>query len=167
MGPTGTVITFPESMGLPSIFNSKPVRLYTMLLLLNTYLSAFNHFNCSICRLLTFCRLSVTYMIYFISSAIHLQGRSVQARIAQTHTSTGTPRQGFHSAAWHATRLSRDVLSRDVLSRGVKLPKEVLLPREVSLTREVMGPREVMQPREILLPRKVLESKHEEPSYLT
>ncbi|KAF8748271.1 hypothetical protein HU200_013016 [Digitaria exilis] len=25
MGPTGTVITFPESMGLPSIFNSKPV----------------------------------------------------------------------------------------------------------------------------------------------
>ncbi|PWZ56813.1 hypothetical protein Zm00014a_033587 [Zea mays] len=27
MGPTGTVITFPESMGLPSIFNSKPVRL--------------------------------------------------------------------------------------------------------------------------------------------
>ncbi|KAJ1293034.1 hypothetical protein BS78_01G037200 [Paspalum vaginatum] len=25
MGPTGTVITFPEGMGLPSIFNSKPV----------------------------------------------------------------------------------------------------------------------------------------------
>jgi len=138
MGPTGTVITFPESMGLPSIFNSKPVRLYTMLLILNTYLSAFNHFNCSICRLITFCRLSVTYMIYFISSAIHLQGRSVQARIAQTPTSTGTPRQGFHCAAWHATRLSRDVLSR-----GVKLHKEVLLPREVSLTREVMRPREV------------------------
>ena len=80
----------------------------------------------------------------------------MQARIAQTPTSTGTPRQGFHCAAWHATRLSRDVLSR-----GVKLHKEVLLPREVSLTREVM------QPREILLPRKVLESKHEEPSYLT
>jgi len=62
----------------------------------------------------------------------------VQARIAQTPTSTGTPRQGFHCAAWHATRLSRDVLSR-----GVKLHKEVLLPREVSLTREVMRPREV------------------------
>jgi hypothetical protein len=80
----------------------------------------------------------------------------VQAQIAQTPTSTGTRRQGFHSAAWHATRLSRDVLSR-----GVKLPREVMRPREVSLTREVM------RPREILLPRKVLGSKHEEPSYLT
>jgi len=133
-----------------------------------TYLSAFNHFNCSICRLITFCRLTVTYLIDFISSAIHLQGRSAQAQIAQTHTSTGTPRQGFHSAAWHATRLSRDVLSR-----GVKLPKEVLLLREVWLPREVMWPREVMQPREVSLtrevmrPREVLESKHEEPSYLT
>lgn len=26
MGPTGTVVTFPEEMGLPSIFNSKPHR---------------------------------------------------------------------------------------------------------------------------------------------
>ena len=37
MGPTGTVITFPESMGLPSIFNSKPVRLYTMLLIISLH----------------------------------------------------------------------------------------------------------------------------------
>ena len=85
----------------------------------------------------------------------------MQARIAQTPTSTGTPRQGFHSAAWHATRLSRDVLSR-----GVKLPKEVLLLREVSLPREVMQPREVSLTREVMRPREVLESKHEEPSYL-
>jgi len=111
--------------------------------------------------LITFCRLTVTYLIDFISSAIHLQGRSAQAQIAQTHTSTGTPRQGFHSAAWHATRLSRDVLSR-----GVKLPKEVLLLREVSLPREVMQPREVSLTREVMRPREVLESKHEEPSYL-
>jgi len=26
MGPTGTIVTFPEEMGFPSLFNSKPVR---------------------------------------------------------------------------------------------------------------------------------------------
>lgn len=26
MGPTGTVVTFPKDMGLPSIFDSKPCR---------------------------------------------------------------------------------------------------------------------------------------------
>lgn len=89
------------------------------------------------------------------------------AQTAQTRTSTVTPRQGFRSAAWHATRLSRDVLSR-----VVKLPKEVLLPREVPLPREAARPREAMRPREVLLPREamrpreVVGSKHDEPSYL-
>lgn len=32
MGPEGTVITFPDKMGLPSIFNSKPSRLHTLLI---------------------------------------------------------------------------------------------------------------------------------------
>jgi len=26
MGPTGTVVTFPEEMGLPGFFNSQPLR---------------------------------------------------------------------------------------------------------------------------------------------
>jgi hypothetical protein len=28
MGPEGTVVTFPDKMGLPSIFDSKPIRLH-------------------------------------------------------------------------------------------------------------------------------------------
>jgi INO80 complex subunit B len=36
MGPTGTVVTFPKEMGLPSIFDSKPCRFCFLLLIENS-----------------------------------------------------------------------------------------------------------------------------------
>lgn len=50
--------------------------------------------------------------LFFISPAIHLQGRSARAPRAQTLTSTATPRRSFPSAAWSATRPSREALGR-------------------------------------------------------
>jgi hypothetical protein len=67
----------------------------------------------------------------------------VQARRAQTRTSTVTPRRCSLSAAWRATRLSR--------------AREPTLPRGV----------EVEVAMEPTLPRKALGSKHDESSYLT
>lgn len=92
----------------------------------------------------------------------------MQAQIAQTHTSTVIPRQGFHFAAWHATRLSRDVQSRRVeLAKEVLLLREVLRPREVLLAREVLLLNEVLVPQEVMRPREALGSKHDEASSLT
>jgi hypothetical protein len=63
----------------------------------------------------------------------------VQARRAQTRTSTATPRRCSLSAAWRATRLSRAAL----------LTREPTLPRGVEVARKALG------------------SKHDESSYLT
>jgi len=109
------------------------------------------------------------FLLDFISSAIRLQGRSVQAHRAQTRTSTATPRRCSLSAAWRATRLPRAVL----LPREVKVAMEAVLPKGVKLAMEAVLPRvamlarEVSLPRELTLPRKVLGSKHDESSYLT
>jgi hypothetical protein len=47
MGPTGTVVSFPDSVGLPSIFNSKPCRypiiLSFLLSVLNVRLTICSH----------------------------------------------------------------------------------------------------------------------------
>lgn len=84
MGPTGTIISFPEAVGLPSIFNSKPHR-YSNRLQLSQKKIAKN--------------VTSPLFIYLGHAATLPRGRNVQGRHARMRIGIETPSLTFLSAA--------------------------------------------------------------------
>lgn len=90
-GLAGTVVTFSEDIGLPSIFNPVPCR-YINLLLNGTKFALFFLLHA----------LDIYAVVVFL--AILLHAKNVRVRIAQMHTSIGIPNQSFLSAVCTVTR---------------------------------------------------------------
>lgn len=93
MGPTGTTVIFPDDMGLPSLFDSKPCRWF---ILLDT---------CACCL---FADDDVFLnLLWYENSVILLGVRIVLVHRVPIHTSIGILSRSFLFAVFGATRLSR------------------------------------------------------------